>query len=114
MEKWEIDFKWLEVKHFLKDNMGLGKLPDMNGVLLFIGLQELGRMDTKFTKEQKQDLMHIAVCHLLSLEGYYQFKGRDADGWPHYELLKVVPKQGMIPQEELLKEKAIEYFSEWI
>lgn len=113
MEKWEIDFKWLEVKHFIKDQMALDKLPDLNAVLFLIGLQELGRLDGKFTKEQKQDLMHIAICHLLSFDGYYAFKGRDGDGWPHYELLKPVQEKGVAMQEEFLKEKVILYFKEW-
>ena len=57
--------------------------------------------------------MHIAICRLLSYQGYYAFKGRDADGWPHWELLKPVKAQGMENQESLLKENVIRYFKEW-
>ena len=75
-----------------------------------IGIQELGRFDDKFSKEEKQDLMHIAVCTLLEPDGYFKFKGRDADGWPHFDAIKSVGIEGVKNQEELLKVKVIEYF----
>ena len=56
--------------------------------------------------------MHIAVCRLLSYDGYYDFVGRDADGWPHYKQMKPIMKAGVDHQEELLKMKAIQYFKE--
>jgi len=82
MEEWQLDFKWLEVRHYVKDSLSRTELPDLNGILFMIGIQELGRWQEKFTKEEKQDLMHIAVCRLLSIDGFYEFAGRDADGWP--------------------------------
>jgi len=88
-----------------------GKLPDMEGILFLIGINELG--DTpgrKFSKEQKQDLMHIAVCTLLSQRGYYEYEGRDGDGWPHYMLVKQPEGNNMMAQERMLKECVIEYF----
>jgi hypothetical protein len=79
-------------------------------LLFLIGINELGApTDTKFTKEQKQDLMHIAVCTLLSQEGYYEFVGRDDDGWPHFEPLKPAAP-GIKEQEQLLKECMLGYF----
>ena len=45
----------------------LGKRPsDLNGVLFLIGVQELGQGAKRFTKEQKQDLMHIGICKVLN------------------------------------------------
>jgi hypothetical protein len=88
-------------------------LPDLNMVLMLIGLQELGRWKNKFTKEEKQDLMHIGVCRLLSEEGYFEFAGRDADGWPHYHQTIELPKQSTYEQERLLKVNAIRYFKMW-
>lgn len=111
-EKWELDFKWLRVKHLVKDSMGKEQLPDLNAILYLIGIQELGRFEQQFTKEEKQDLMHIAVCKLLSYEGYYEFKGRDADGWPHYETLRAFDQKGLKTQERILKETIIRYFEE--
>ena len=110
MEDWEFDFEWLRVRHIVKNAMNRDKMPDLQAIFFLIGLQELGRWDKNFTKEEKQDLMHIAVCELLSDEGYYEFKGRDADGWPHYEQVKNYNVEGVQTQDRLLKEKAIKYF----
>ncbi len=112
MEEWNLDFEWLRVRHTVKDALRRDKLPDMNAILFMIGMQELGYLQSKYTKEEKQDLMHIAVCHLLSYDGYYEFEGRDADGWPHYKALKAVPIEGIKAQSSLLQEKIIQYFKD--
>ena len=54
--------------------------------------------------------MHIAVCRLLSIDGHYEFIGRDADGWPHWRMIKPLPPRPLEEQEHLLKEKIILYF----
>lgn len=92
--------------------MGKSDLPDLNGVLFLVGIQELGELKEKFSKEEKQDLMHIAVCVLLSEDGYFEFTGKDADGWPHFAQIKPLDVLGTKAQEDLLKERAIGYFSE--
>jgi hypothetical protein len=112
MKEWELDYEWLRVKHLVKKTFDRADLPDLNAILFLIGIQELGRWQEAFTKEEKQDLMHIAVCRLLSYGGHYAFKGRDADGWPHYELQRPVEAQGLKAQETLLKAYAIQYFRE--
>ena len=110
-EDWQLDFEWLRVRTFLKDALNRKNLPDFQEVLFLIGLQELGRLKDGFTKEEKQDLIHIATCELLSIDGYYKFKGRDQDGWPHYDRVKKIPFEGVGPQEHYLKQKITEYFS---
>lgn len=110
MESWKIDFEWLKVRHFVKDTFQKETLPDMNAVLYAIGMQELALPKTKFSKEEKQDLMHIAICRLLIPDGYYEFEGLDQDGWPHYKVLKPVPVKGVNEQGQFLKEKIIQYF----
>ena len=110
MEEWQIDFEWLRVQHIVQNALGKESLPDMNAVLFLIGIQELGFVQDEFTKEEKQDLMHIAVCRLLEPEGYFQFEGLDADGWPHYIPKKPFTTQGVKEQEKILKEKIIHYF----
>ena len=112
MDEWELDFEWLQVRHRVKEAFGRDGLPDLNAVLFLIGIQELGHFQPSYTKEEKQDLMHIAVCRLLSYDGYYDFAGRDADGWPHYKMVKPVRTQGVDEQEKLLKAKAVQYFKE--
>ncbi len=87
-----------------------GKTPNMEAILFLIGVQVLGSVKKKFTKEQKQDLMHIAVCTLLSQSGYYEPEGIDKDGWPHFKEMAPVPKMGMEEQERFLKEHIVEYF----
>ena len=95
----------------------IGKKPkDLNEVLFLIGVQELGRGAGRFSKEEKQDLMHIAICKVLSLAGYYELEGQDKDGWPHWVLVKKLPHFDMLEQEKLLKMHVIEYFEieyEW-
>jgi hypothetical protein len=89
-----------------------GEEPDLQSILFLIGVQELGRGPQKFSKDEKQDLMHIAVCRLLSSYGYYELKGLDQEGWPHWELVKKLPPLSLREQDVLLKQAAIEYFFE--
>jgi len=112
MEDWELDFEWLRVQHLVKDAMKRDQMPDLNIVLFLIGIQELGRWKKGFSKEEKQDLMHVAVCRLLSYEGYFDFVGRDEDGWPHYRQVVEMPPKDTMNQERTLKINAIRYFKE--
>ena len=89
----------------------VGKRPaDLNAVLFLIGVQELGTGPKRFSKEAKQDLMHIAVCRILSSDGYYTFDGRDKDGWPQWTLAKPIPHGDLLAQEDFLKKHVIQYF----
>lgn len=89
----------------------MGKNPDLQSILFLTGVNEFGRPAPrdKFTKEQKQDLMHIAVCTLLSQHGYFRFGHTDEEGWPHFQVLKKMPENGMAAQERLLQEFVIGY-----
>lgn len=86
------------------------KPKDLNGVLFVVGMQELGKGAKRFSKEEKQDLMHIAICKVLSLSGYYELEGQDAEGWPHWKLVKKLPHFDLLEQEKLLKMHVLEYF----
>ncbi|MES2429970.1 MAG: hypothetical protein V4556_03475 [Bacteroidota bacterium] len=105
----DLQIRWLKLRIKLKENFGIK--PDMDGVLFLIGVQELGAGKQTFTKEQKQDLMHIAVCTLLAQSGYYINEGRDEDGWPHFKQLKPLPTFNTYEQENFLKDHALLYFS---
>jgi len=111
----ELDRKWHKLLTVINEK--IGKQPkDLNGVLFLIGVQELGRGAKPFSKEEKQDLMHIAICKVLSLVGYYKLDGIDKDGWPHWTLIKKLPHFDLMEQEKLLKMHVIEYFEkehEW-
>ena len=101
--------RWIDTEFLLRERFE--KVPDMEGILFLIGVNELGRMPRKkFSKEQKQDLMHIAVCTLLCQLGYYEYVGRDTDGWPHFNELAHVTVTNMAEQERMLKECVIRYF----
>lgn len=107
----DFEQRWLNTENLLRERFG--KLPDMEGMLFLIGVNELGRLPRrKFSKEQKQDLMHVAVCSLLSQLGYYQNIGRDDDGWPHFTELKPVAVKDMAEQERMLKECVVRYFEQ--
>jgi hypothetical protein len=89
----------------------IGKKPkDLNGVLFLIGVQELGKGNKVFSKEEKQDLLHIGICKVLSLSGYYELEGHDKDGWPHWKLVKKLPHFDLLEQEKMLKMHVLEYF----
>lgn len=105
-----IELQWKAVQAKLKQRFQ--KVPDLNAVLFLIGIQELQMKKKKFSKEQKQDLMHVAVCKLLSQKGYYQLQAYDQDGWPHYEAVAKIPNSGSEEQELLLKEAIVEYFEQ--
>lgn len=102
--------RWLELRKKLREQFG--KAPDLNAVLLLIGIRELGKVQEQFTKEEKQDLMHIATCAVLSRSGYYQLEYLDQDGWPHWKLLKPLPALNLKEQEDFLKEHILMYFEE--
>ena len=87
-------------------------VPDVKVMLFLIGVQELGKGAGKFSKRQKEELMHIATCRLLSDLGFYELEGLDQDGWPHWKLVKPVPAYALMEQELLLKSLIISYFEE--
>jgi hypothetical protein len=101
--------KWAHLRSSLEEIVG--KHPkDLNSILFLIGAQELGQGNRNFSKEEKQDLLHIAICKVLSLSGFYELEGKDEEGWPHWRLVKKLPHFDMLEQETLLKNHVIEYF----
>ena len=90
----------------------VGKRPaDLNGVLFLIGMQELGRGPKRFSKEQKQDLLHVGVCTVLVEPGYYERAGVDKDNWPLFNLVRPLPFGDVFAQEDLLKVHVLNYFA---
>ncbi|MBV7533682.1 hypothetical protein [Chitinophaga sp. sic0106] len=102
--------RWKPVEEMLTERFG--KTPNMEAILFLIGMNELNNLKKKYSKEQKQDLMHVAVCTLLSQSGYFELEGYDQDGWPHFKEIQAVPKMEMAEQEQFLKEHIIVYFNE--
>lgn len=104
----DLQIRWWKLEARLLERFG--KKPDLEAILFLIGIQELRAPARKFTKEQKQDLMHIAVCTLLAQSGYYEEEGVDRDGWPHFRQLKALPELGARDQENFLKDHILLYF----
>jgi hypothetical protein len=108
MDNKEFDKKWGDLE--LSMQQRFGKIPNLEAFLFLIGIQESGQWRKKFTKEQKQDLMHVAVCTLLSSDGHFERSFHDAEGWPHFIALKPVPALSITLQERMLKEHILDYF----
>ena len=106
----DLQTRWWKLESSLVERFG--KKPDLETVLFLIGVQELGDIRPKFTKEQKQDLMHVAVCSLLAQSGYYELEGADRDGWPHFRQIKAMPDMTMIEQENFIKDHVLLYFEQ--
>ena len=108
LAKDDLQQRWWDLEARLVERFG--KKPDMETILFLIGIQEFGDIKEKFNKEQKQDLMHIAICTILSLSGYYSFDGHDEEGWPHFSLAKPLPAFDLMEQENFLKDHILLYF----
>lgn len=104
----DLQARWWTLEAKLVERFG--KKPDMETILFLIGTQELGDIREKFTKEQKQDLMHIAVCSLFGQSGFYELEKVDEDGWPHYKQVKPLPVMNLIEQENFMKDHVLLYF----
>jgi hypothetical protein len=106
----DLQTRWWALEAKLVERFG--KKPDMEAILFLIGVQEFGQVKEKFTKEQKQDLMHVAVCSLLSQSGYYELEGVDEEGWPHYRQVKALPEVSLMEQESFIKDHVLLYFEQ--
>ena len=106
----DLQARWWNLEAQLVDRFG--KKPDMETILFLIGIQEFGDLRKKFTKEEKQDLMHIAVCKLFGQSGYYELERVDEQGWPHFIQLKALPDMTVIEQENFLKDHILLYFDQ--
>lgn len=104
----DIQTRWWALEKKLLDHFG--KKPDVESILFLIGLQETGYIREKVSKEQKQDLMHVAICKILATSNYYIHEGKDEDGWPHFKQLKPLPVMDLIEQEVFLKDHILLYF----
>lgn len=105
----ELKESWKKVEAFIEESTG--KIPqDLKGYLFLIGAQVLGKGALNFSREEKQDLIHIALCEIFISKGYYRLDYRDEDGWPHYEVLDKIPHQKLFGQEDLIKEQIVDYF----
>ena len=80
----ELKKDWEKLCQQLGEAYADGEKMDIDGMLFLVGINELGKGPGSFKKDQKLELMHIAICTVLEPYGYYEFDGEDQDGWPHY------------------------------
>lgn len=106
----ELKDEWSFLVNRLSNQFGIE--PDLQGILFLIGVQELGKGPQTFSKDQKQDLMHIATCRLLSTYGYYELDGTDDEGWPHWRRVAKLPVLTLKEQDLVLKRAVLDYFKE--
>ncbi|MBL4663252.1 MAG: hypothetical protein JKY22_06805 [Flavobacteriaceae bacterium] len=104
--------RWAEVISLLSERFADGDPLDLDAVIYLVGLQELGQLHRKFKKDEKLNLMHIAICRLLEPFGYYEFEYFDNEGWPHYKVLEQLPTLKAGEQSVLMKEAIVSYFLE--
>ena len=101
--------QWKLIEEFFVNNFDTDRNPPIETMLFLIGLQELGSGHQKYTKDDKLNLIHIAVCRLLEPFGYYKFTHYD-NGWPHFEVLEQLPELKPNEQAILMKKAIIQYF----
>lgn len=104
----ELEKKWRDLVEDI--SVHFEEKLDLQSILFLIGLQELNLGYQKLKKDQKIEVMHIAICTLLEPYGYYEFNGKDEDGWPHFTNISPIPPLNESEQEELMKEAIIDYF----
>lgn len=104
--------RWDLIVKKLSNQFADGDTLDLDAIIYLIGVQELGQFDRKFKKDHKIDLMHIAICKLLSPYGYYEFDFVDKDGWPHYKVKEQLPTLKAGEQSVLMKDAIVNYFIE--
>jgi len=104
--------RWQKILDLLSNQFSDGEKLDLDAIIYLVGVQELGQFQRKFKKEEKLDLMHIAICRLLEPFGYYEFEYFDEAGWPHYKIIEQLPSLKAGEQSVLMKEAIVQYFVE--
>jgi hypothetical protein len=104
--------RWENLVQILSNQFSQGEDLDLDAIIYLIGVQELGKVHRQYKKDEKLDLMHIAICRLLEPYGYYEFDYVDKEGWPHYTVKEELPPLKAGEQSVLMKEAIVNYFLE--
>ena len=105
-ERWQLLVEKLSVQ------FADGDVLELDAIIYLVGVQELGQYHNTYKKDEKLDLMHIAICRLLEPYGYYEFDYFDEEGWPHYTIKEELPALKAGEQSVLMKEAIVSYFLE--
>ena len=105
----ELEKRWdaliLKLENQFEDEMSL------KGILYLIGVQELNFGVKRYDRDEKINVLHVAICKLLSNYGYYKFDSIDKDGWPHYIEIKALKNLSELEQQNLIKTAIINYLN---
>lgn len=104
--------RWEKLVEQLSNQFSQGEDLDLDAIIYLIGVQELGQVHREYKKDEKLNLMHIAICRLLEPYGFYEFEYFDADRWPHYKVKEQLPMLKAGEQSVLMKEAIVSYFLE--
>jgi hypothetical protein len=104
--------RWERIVDILSNQFSQGEDLDLDAIIYLIGVQELGQVHREYKKDEKLNLMHIAICRLLEPYGFYEFDYFDEDGWPHYIVKEQLPALKAGEQSVLMKEAIVNYFLE--
>jgi hypothetical protein len=104
----ELENNWRKLLQELAPTFGSDL--ELEAILFLIGIQELGKGFGKFNKNEKIDLIHVAICTLLTPYGYYEYMGVDEEGWPHWKVNEELPPLKPAQQYLLMKQAIIDYF----
>jgi hypothetical protein len=99
---------WQQLQNKLKERFETEM--DHDAILFMIGLQELDKPYRAYKKDEKLEVMHIGVCTVLQPYGFYEYKGRDDDDWPHWEVKEQLPHLDAKQQNRLMNDSLIDYF----
>lgn len=108
----DLKLKWNTLVEKLSNRFSEGEDLDLESIIYLVGVQELGQLNRGFKKDEKLNLMHIAICKLLEPYGYYEFDFYDEDGWPHYTVKDQLPNLKAGEQSVLMKEALVRYFTQ--
>ena len=62
--------RWEKLVDILSNQFSQGEDLDLDAIIFLIGVQELGKFHREFKKDEKVNLMHIAICRLLEPYGF--------------------------------------------
>ena len=105
----ELKMQWEKIVAKFTTQFTPGDEMDLDGILFLIGVQETGKGFKRYKKDEKIDVIHVAICKLLTPYGYYKYEGVDEEGWPHYKATGKLPALKPGEQTLLMKEAIVGY-----
>jgi hypothetical protein len=106
----ELKARWQTLERKLSHQFADGDELQLDAIIYLVGVQELGQPHARLKKDDKVNLMHVAICTLLEPFGYYEFDFYDDDGWPHFKFLEPLPPLKAGEQTIIMKEAIVSYF----